>query len=123
MPSVQLCCLGESCWPGYLYRACLRAMQARAGTVYAPGLNYAPQPLPARTPGRPPMDGMAAPESFGAQARLRSFCSWVRNVGMSAGLPVSPPTQLKLLCLCLVLVGWVRMGRCRRRSLHLLQAP
>ena len=54
-------------------QACLRAMQARAGTVYAPGLNYAPQPLPARTPARPPMDGMAAPASFGAQARLLSI--------------------------------------------------
>jgi hypothetical protein len=40
----------------------MRASQARSGTVYAPGLNYAPQPLPTRTPPRPSEDG-AAPVS------------------------------------------------------------
>ena len=95
-------------------------MQARAGTVYAPGLNYAPQPLPARTPARPPMDGMAAPASFGAQARLLSM--YGSGLSQSAGSPVSPPTELKLLVLCLVLVRWVCIESRWRRSLLLLQA-
>ncbi|KAK9846451.1 hypothetical protein WJX81_004056 [Elliptochloris bilobata] len=60
--------------------------QARAGTVYAPGLNYAPQPLPARSPARPPMDGMAAPQAFGAQAAVL-----VRE--SVAPPPLAPPAE------------------------------
>jgi len=61
-PSTKRACRGAKPNHNPTLTCCARASQARSGTVYAPGLNYAPQPLPARTPPRPSEEG-AAPVS------------------------------------------------------------